>query len=60
QKKQCCYECTNAFSQSPVAVGREAAECGKFGSAQPITSDCGDYFRQHPSSVAGCALKIRE
>gem|GEM_PF-3277504 len=56
QEKSCCSECTLAFSQSPVAVGSEAAICGKFGSGQPLSANCSDYFEAHPKTVQACSF----
>lgn len=51
---QCCRECLEAFSQSPVAVGAAAAQCGAFTTAKPMSDQCRAYFKDHPQTVAGC------
>jgi hypothetical protein len=51
---QCCRECLEAFSQSPVGVGAEAAQCGDFTTANPISDKCRVYFENNPKTVAAC------
>ena len=53
-KTKCCQECLDAFSQSPVAVGKSGAQCGNFPTGQPISKACQEYFEQHPTTVAEC------
>lgn len=51
---QCCQECLEAFSQSPVAVGAEATQCGAFTTGKPISNKCLEYFQKNPQTVAEC------
>ncbi|PHN06671.1 hypothetical protein CRP01_10265 [Flavilitoribacter nigricans DSM 23189 = NBRC 102662] len=51
---QCCGECMEAFSQSPVAVGAAGANCGEFTTGKPISDRCREYFKNNPRTVAEC------
>lgn len=51
---QCCQECVEAFSKSPVGVGAEAARCGFFNSAEEISSPCQKYFKENQVMVSEC------
>ena len=53
-KTQCCQECLEAFSQSPVAIDKAGAVCGDFTTGQPISEECLEYFRNNPTTVAEC------
>ncbi|MBI2573366.1 hypothetical protein HYV86_05880 [Candidatus Woesearchaeota archaeon] len=50
----CCIECVNAFSQSPVAVGPSAAACGHFMSGYSMSTQCEEYFRDAAVTVDDC------
>lgn len=52
--EQCCQECLTAFSQSPVAVGPQAAHCGQFTTGLPLSAECTDYFSSSPRTVTEC------
>ena len=53
-KADCCKECLEAFSQSPVGVGAEGVNCGAFTSAKPLSKACVDYFEKYPMVVSAC------
>ncbi|NRB46970.1 MAG: hypothetical protein HRU41_04815 [Saprospiraceae bacterium] len=53
-RSQCCKECVEAFSQSPVGVGAEGARCGSFNSAVELSSPCQKYFSENPVMVSEC------
>jgi len=51
---QCCKECLEAFSQSPVGVGADGARCGFFNSSAEISSPCQKYFKENQVMVSEC------
>lgn len=51
---RCCQECLTAFSQSPVAVGPQAARCNQFTTGAPLSQGCQEYFSSSPRTVAEC------
>lgn len=51
---ECCSLCQSAFSQSPVSVGPQAAQCGGFTSAYDIGEECDAYFKTNPMTVKQC------
>ncbi len=52
---ECCIECQESFSQSPVGVGEQAAKCGEFTSAKELSVECKDYFNNSPKTVKECS-----
>lgn len=55
-ERQCCVECNDAFSQSPVGVGEQAAKCGEFTSAKELSVECKEFFSQKPMTVKECQV----
>lgn len=55
----CCIECANAFSQSPVAASSAGVICGRFTSGKPISQSCSDYFNKYPIYVSQCYASAR-
>lgn len=53
-RSQCCKECVEAFSKSPVGVGAEGARCGSFNSAIEMSSPCQKYFKENQVMVSEC------
>ncbi|NET34955.1 MAG: hypothetical protein F6K19_23505 [Cyanothece sp. SIO1E1] len=53
-RSQCCQECVEAFSKSPVGIGAEGARCGSFNSAVEISSPCQKYFKDNQMMVSEC------
>jgi len=53
-QEACCNECVLAGSQSAEGVGPEAMNCGQFGSASPVNSQCASYFEENPMTLEGC------
>lgn len=53
-RSQCCKECVEAFSKSPVGVGAEGARCGSFNSAVELSSPCQKYFKENQVMVSEC------
>ena len=53
-KNQCCKECKDAFTQSPVDLGDKGAKCGEFTTTQEISIVCKSYFNKNPTTVSEC------
>ena len=58
-ENDCCQECVDAFSQSPVGVGPSQATCGEFTTGQPLNETCADYFEVNQFSAAACNALVR-
>lgn len=50
----CCQECLEAFSQSPVGVGANAARCGFFSSSVELSTPCQKYFKKNEVMASAC------
>lgn len=50
----CCQECLEAFSQSPVGVGAEAARCGFFSTSFELSAPCQKFFQEQEIMVSAC------
>lgn len=55
---ECCQQCLQAFSQSPVAIGPSAAACGHFMSSHPLSSQCEQYFQDASVTVDDCEKSL--
>ncbi len=53
-KNKCCSECKDSFSQSPVGVGPGGVDCGKFTTANPLSTECENYFNSTKTRVSEC------
>jgi len=53
-RKKCCFECSSAFSQSPISLPPEAVECGAFTSGRPLSEMCIEFFKTDSVMVSDC------